>query len=135
VPDRSLDDSNAQHMQAMGLDPDLLGAAYEAEKPRAREDRCPSIGPDGLQCARVKHTGVHARGQVHWDDEVDLPEGFRISIPKISTNDRAQAHGRVDLIDYVAAAMRTADGDHTMGTGALAEVAVDAVLRWADSRG
>ena len=32
------------------------------------------------------------------------------------------------MVDQVAQAMRRADGDHTMGTGALAEVAVDALL-------
>jgi hypothetical protein len=36
----------------------------------------------------------------------------------------------VFLINYVAAAMRKADGNHTMGTGQLAEVAVDAVQRF-----
>lgn len=37
------------------------------------------------------------------------------------------------LIDYVAAAMRAADGDHTMGTGQLAQVAVAAVHRFEDA--
>jgi hypothetical protein len=73
---------------------------------------------------------VHARGHDRWDGTVELPEGFRISIPKIQTQDRVSDAHRVGLIDYVAQAMRMADGDHTMGTGALAEVAVDAMLRW-----
>lgn len=37
---------------------------------------------------------------------------------------------RVLLIERVAQAMRTADGDHTMGTGALAEVAVEVFEEW-----
>jgi hypothetical protein len=73
---------------------------------------------------------VHARGHDRWDEDVELPEGFRIAVPKIATASSPGEGHRVDLVDYVAQAMRMADGDHTMGTGALAEVAVDAMLRW-----
>lgn len=40
---------------------------------------------------------------------------------------RATQRGR--LVDVVAQAIRAADGNHTMGAGALAEVAVDAILQ------
>lgn len=33
-------------------------------------------------------------------------------------------------VDDIAQAIRTADGDHTMGAGALAEVVVDAMAEW-----
>lgn len=42
---------------------------------------------------------------------------------------QARETQRAGLVDVVAQAIRAADGDHTMGAGALAEVAVDAILK------
>jgi hypothetical protein len=35
---------------------------------------------------------------------------------------------KVEMVNMVAAAIREADGDHTLGAGALGEVVVDAML-------
>jgi hypothetical protein len=62
-----LDDTNAQHMAAMGLSEQPLGQPYK-DRP-SQEGRCASLTPAG-QCARQDgHDGLHARGTVTWTTE------------------------------------------------------------------
>ena len=64
---------NAQHLRAMGLDPDMLGKPLppSTKDPRANEGRCPSESGVGRCAALEGHSGSHYRGRVTWrDDEV-----------------------------------------------------------------
>ena len=100
MPEDPLLDANAQHMRAMGLDPEILGKPYEATLPKTDKARCASENEDGDQCARrAGHDGVHARGYSRWEEDgkpvklvekaepFSVPEGFTVSIPKINAKD------------------------------------------------
>ena len=62
-------------------------------------------------------------------DTVKRPESPGESLPSV-----VQVLGirvsSASIVDYVAAAIRRADGDHTMGAGRLAEVAIAAVFEF-----
>lgn len=82
-----------------------------------------------------RQLGISRYGQAHrpfngrdtlqdlYDEQLDLLVYLR-SIKRASEADRGQ------LINAVTQAMQAADGSHSLGTGQLAEVAVDRIMSW-----
>lgn len=134
VPD-SLEESNAQYMRSMGLDPDALGTIIpsDANDP----NRCPSLNATSQRCARLTHAPgtPHARGYDRWAKDGDVPwvaikdgptittpEGFESAIPVLAKVDRA------GLIEAVDKALRELAESGEFIRANLAEIAVDTVL-------
>lgn len=121
------------------------GQEYAAQNLRTREgdQRLPdgdeSIPDDqSLLIADIearRKVGISRYGQGHrpfngrntlqdWYEEQLDGLVYARSIVRMAEADRAE------LVSAVSNAIRSADGDHTMGAGALAEVAVDRIMGW-----
>ncbi len=82
-----------------------------------------------------RQVGISRYGQAHVpfngrDTFLDAYEELLDMLIYMTALRRMQAADKATLIDAVAQAIRSADGNHTMGAGALAEVAVERIMGW-----